>query len=41
MRLEEGIADGDFYHYDTPLTVQHEIEALSSAGFSFVEVLNQ
>ncbi len=41
MRMEEGIADGDFYHYDTPLTVQHEIEALSSAGFSFVEVLNQ
>lgn len=40
IRIEEGISDGDFYHYDTPLTVQHEIEALSGAGFSLVEVLN-
>lgn len=41
-RLKElqGIDDGEFYHYDTPLTVQHETEALLAAGFSAVEVLN-
>lgn len=35
----EGIADGAFYHYDTPLTVAHEREALLEAGFTSVEVL--
>ena len=28
-----------FYHYDTPLTVAHETEALLAAGFDRVEVL--
>lgn len=40
FKAEQGIFDDEFYHYDTPLTVQHEIEALLEAGFSFVEVLN-
>ncbi len=42
MRLREAqrIADGTFCHYDTPLTVGHETEALLTAGFSAVEVLN-
>ena len=40
MKAEQGIADNEFYHYDTPLTVQHETEALIEAGFSSVEVLN-
>ncbi len=31
--------DGTFYHYDTPLTVEHEMEVLSEAGFSRVVVL--
>lgn len=31
----------EFYHYDTPLTVEHEKEALIVAGFSSVEVLKQ
>ncbi len=41
LRLKrlEGIADNEFYHYDTPLTVQHETEALASAGFASIEVL--
>lgn len=30
----------EFYHYDTPLTVEHETEALLEAGFSSVKVLN-
>ena len=30
----------EFYHYDIPLTVQHEREALLEAGFANVEILN-
>lgn len=40
LRQEQGIKDSDFYHYDTPLTVSHEIEALHLAGFSSVEILS-
>ena len=40
LKAEQGIDDDEFYHYDTPLTVQHETEALIEAGFSSVEVLN-
>ena len=40
LKKEQGISDDEFYHYDTPLTVQHETEALLAAGFSSVEVLN-
>ena len=40
LKTEQGITDDEFYHYDTPLTVKHEIEALFEAGFSNVEVLN-
>jgi len=38
LKKEQGIADDEFYHYDTPLTIEHEIEALREAGFE-VEVL--
>ena len=40
LKKEQGIDDNEFYHYDTPLTVEHETEALLQAGFSSVEVLN-
>ena len=40
LKKEQGIDDNEFYHYDTPLTVEHETEALHQAGFSSVEVLN-
>lgn len=42
LRLKklQGIEDNEFYHYDTPLTVEHEKEALLEAGFSSVNVLN-
>ncbi len=40
LKKEQGIADNEFYHYDTPLTVKHETDALVEAGFSSVEVLN-
>ncbi len=37
LRKEQNLPDGEFYHYDTPLTVAHETEALLEAGFSSVE----
>ena len=39
LKREQGIRDGAFYHYDTPLIVEHEMEALRAAGFSSVAVL--
>ncbi len=41
LKKELGISDGEFYHYDTPLTRAHETEALITGGFSKVEVLNK
>lgn len=41
LKAEQGLGDRRFYHYDTPLTVEHEKEALMAAGFSAVEVLDQ
>ena len=35
LKAEQGIRDDEFYHYDTPLTVQHETEALLEAGFRY------
>lgn len=40
LREEQGITDGEFYHYDTPLTVEHETQALLAGGFTKVEVLD-
>jgi len=40
LKAEQNIVDSEFYHYDTPLTVDHEIECLLAAGFSSVEILN-
>lgn len=39
LKAEQGISNNEFYHYDTPLTVEHEREALQKAGFSSVEIL--
>lgn len=33
QKAEQGIQDGELYHFDTPLTVEHEQEALKTAGF--------
>lgn len=41
LKASQGICDDAFYHYDTPLTPQHEMQVLRSAGFSHVEILNQ
>ena len=37
LKAEQGLSDDEFYHYDTPLTVPHEMQALRAAGFSLVE----
>ncbi len=37
LRKEQGIADGEFYHYDTPCSVDNQIELLKKAGFGSVE----
>ena len=39
IKKKNELSDTEFYHYDTPLTVEHEISALKSAGFCRVEVL--
>ena len=39
LKSEQGLAGEGFYHYDTPLTVEHEAAVLREAGFSQVEVL--
>ena len=39
LKQEQGIKDHEFYHYDTPLTVEHEIAILHQAGFVEVRTL--
>ena len=39
LKQKQGITDQDFYHYDIPLTVEHEVTILENAGFSDVKVL--
>ena len=39
LKKEQGSAEDEFYHYDTSLTVKHEINVLKAAGFSKVEAL--
>lgn len=41
IKEEQNIKDGEFYHYDTPLTVDHEMEILKKAGFKKVEMLRK
>lgn len=37
IRRELGIGEKEFYHYDTPCTVDNQIGMLKTAGFSHVE----
>lgn len=37
-RRRDGVPEGRFVHFDTPLTLAHEMEALEAAGFSAVEL---
>ena len=39
MRIEEqSIPDGQFYHYDTPCTIDNQVMMLSKAGFKSVKM---
>lgn len=40
LKKEQNINGDKFYHYDTPLTVEHEIEVLKAAGFFEVIILD-
>ena len=40
LKREAGAAADVIWHFDTPLTVEHEVGALFAAGFSAVQVLN-
>ena len=39
LRKLQGIGEDEFFHYDTPCTVENQIKLLKDAGFSLVEQL--
>ena len=39
LKEKQNLPDDVFYHYDTPLTASHEMNALINAGFSEVSIL--
>lgn len=39
IKSAQGITDDNLYHYDTPLTVEHEIQLLRASGFTRTEIL--
>lgn len=41
LKREQQLDANTFYHYDTPLTVNHEIELLTQAGFSEVRLMKR
>ena len=41
IKCAEGLSEDEFFHYDTPLTAEHEIEILKEAGFSKVEKIER
>ena len=41
LKKEQGLSDDAFYHYDTPLTVEHETDVLRHAGFRDVRIMKQ
>ena len=41
LKKEQGLSDDAFYHYDTPLTVEHETDVLRHAGFQDVRIMKQ
>ena len=41
LKKEQGLSDDVFYHYDTPLTVEHETDILRQAGFRDVRIMKR
>ena len=40
-RREQKIPDGEFYHFDTPLAPETEVQLLKTAGFVDIEIIRQ
>lgn len=38
IRKEQNIPEGEFYHYDTPCTIDNQIKLLTKAGFKVVKM---
>ena len=41
LKKQQGISDNAFYHYDTPLQVEHETRLLLRAGFRNVRIMQK
>lgn len=41
LKREQNIHDGEFFHYDIPLTVETQVRLLNEAGFSDVKIARQ
>ena len=41
LKKEQGLPDNGFYHYDTPLLIEHETELLRRAGFREVRIMQK
>ena len=41
LKKAQGLSDDTFYHYDTPLMAEHEMDILRRAGFRDVRILKQ
>jgi tRNA (cmo5U34)-methyltransferase len=39
IRIEQNITDGEFYHYDTPCTIENQLKMLRLAKFEKVEMV--
>ena len=41
LKKEQGLSDSEYYHYDTPLLVDHEMDILRGAGFQDVRIMKK
>ena len=41
LKEEQGLPEDGFFHYDTPLTAEHEVQVLKQSGFSEVRILKE
>ena len=41
LRQENGILDGEFYHFDIPFAIKNEIKLMKEAGFNFAGAVRQ
>lgn len=41
LKKEQGLSEDEFYHYDTPLLAEHEMDILRKAGFRDVRIMKK